>query len=194
VLLGVIAPLLLAEPIGRALGRASPMPIPWRMPREQTLLGAGLLALILGARLIAPQPRVDDATAPITALAHVPAPIRAQPVLNAYDFGGYLIFEGVKPYIDGRADMYGDNFITDDNLIQNGSQAAMGRAVADYRIRWAIVQPALPLVGALERMPGWRVLYSDRYAVVLTSVPPPATPPRPSSPPPKPAPPSSAHG
>jgi hypothetical protein len=31
-------------------------------------------------------------------------------VLNTYGFGGYLIFSGVRPFIDGRSDMYGDAF------------------------------------------------------------------------------------
>ena len=33
------------------------------------------------------------------------------PVLNDYGFGGYLIFEGIPPFIDGRAELYGDEFI-----------------------------------------------------------------------------------
>ena len=33
------------------------------------------------------------------------------PVLNNYDFGGYLIFFGVKVFVDGRTDMYGDAFL-----------------------------------------------------------------------------------
>ena len=32
-------------------------------------------------------------------------------MLNAYSFGGYLIYAGVKPFIDGRADMFGGEFM-----------------------------------------------------------------------------------
>ncbi|HVN00673.1 MAG TPA: hypothetical protein VMT68_10715 [Caulobacteraceae bacterium] len=194
VLVGVVAPLILAEPVGRALGRAAPAEIGWRLPLPQTLLGGGLLVAALIARIAIPQPRVDGPTAPIAALAHVPAALRAQPVLNAYDFGGFLIFEGVKPYIDGRADMYGDNFVNADSLIQGGDAALLGRAIADYRIRWAILEPSLPVVGVLERTPGWTRLYADPYAVVLQNANPPPAPLRPSSPPPAPARLSSVHG
>jgi hypothetical protein len=40
-------------------------------------------------------------------LAAVPPELRAKPVLNDYGFGGYLIWSGVRPFIDGRADTYG---------------------------------------------------------------------------------------
>jgi hypothetical protein len=189
VLLGVVGPLILAEPLGRALGRTDPAPLGWRAPPVQAALGAALLAAILLARLLAPMTRVDGPTAPVTALARTPAALRATPVLNDYNFGGYLIFEGVRPYIDGRADMYGDLFVADDDAIQRGAQPAIARAIARYHIRWAILRPDRPLVGSLEHMPGWKRLYADKYAVVLAN-----TVPTPSSPPPVSAPRSSAGG
>ncbi len=199
ILLGVVGPLILAEPFGRALGRQAGVWTPWRMPLPQMLLGGGLFVAVIVARLVTPQVRVDGPTAPITALAHVPAALRNQPVLNFYDFGGYLIFEGVRPYIDGRADMYGDAFVADDDLIQRASQAAMDRAITHYAIRWAILPPRLYLAEALERTSGWKQIYADRTAVVLQNFnappsPPLSSSPKPSSPPQAPAQPSSAHG
>jgi hypothetical protein len=32
---------------------------------------------------------------------------KAGPILNDYDFGGYLDFVGIPPFIDGRAELYG---------------------------------------------------------------------------------------
>ena len=165
-LLGIVGPLILAEPLGRALGRVAPAAASWRMPAAQSALGAFLVAAVLAVRLATPLARVDGPTAPVTALAHVPAALRAQPVLNDYDFGGYLIFQGVRPYIDGRTDMY-DAFVADDDQIQAGNQAAMDRAIARYGICWAIVRPDRPLVAALARTPGWKRTYADKYAVVL---------------------------
>jgi hypothetical protein len=173
VLLGVIAPLVIAEPLGQALGSPAPPP-PWRLLDAQlwprTVLAISLLAAAAAVRLAAPVVRVDGETAPVTALAHVPAPLRLAPVLNDYNFGGYLIFEGVKPYIDGRADMYGDDFVADDDVIQRASQSAMDRAIAAYHIRWAILTPDRPLVAALDRTDGWKRLYADRYAVVFEKI------------------------
>jgi hypothetical protein len=166
VLVGVIAPLILAEPLGRALGAATATPVGWRLPWPQTALGAALIAAAVLGRLLDPAVRVDGPTAPITALAHAPAALRRQPVLNDYDFGGYLIFEGVRPYIDGRADMYGDAFVAEDDLIQRGGEAAITGALTHYAIRWSILRPDRPLVGVLDRTPGWKRLYADKFAVV----------------------------
>jgi hypothetical protein len=43
----------------------------------------------------------------------------------------------------------------------------MDRAIARYKIRWAIVRPDRPLVAAIARTPGWKRTYADKYAVVL---------------------------
>ena len=167
VLLGVVAPLILAEPLGRALGRTEPNTGGWRLPAPQAALGLVLVGLAVMARLVVPELRVDGPTAPVSAFAHVAPALRAQPVLNDYDFGGYLIFQGVRPYIDGRADMYGDAFVSDDDQIQRGAQGAMIRAIDRYHVRWAIVRPDRPLAAALARTPGWKRAYADPYAVVL---------------------------
>jgi len=168
VLLGVIAPLLIAEPLGRAVG---PPPaasaLSARLPWPQLALGAGLFAAIVVLRLASPVTRVDGTTAPVSALAAVPAALIRQPVLNDYDFGGYLIFKGVRPYIDGRADMYGDDFVAEDSQIQLANQADLDGALAKHHIAWSIMAPGRPVVAALTRM-GWRQVYADRYAVVQT--------------------------
>lgn len=170
VLLGVIGPLIIAEPLGRALGPPAPPP-PWRLFDPQlwprTVLAISLLAGVIATRVAAPVVRVDGGTAPVSALAHVPAALRRAPVLNDYNFGGYLIFEGVKPYIDGRADMYGDDFVADYHLIESASQSAMDHAITTYHVRWAILTPNRPLVAALDRTDGWQRLYADHYAVVF---------------------------
>jgi hypothetical protein len=192
VLLGVVAPLMLAGPLGRALGRTEPRTVRWAVPAPQAALAAVLVLAAISLRLLIPEVRVDGPTAPVTALARVPAALRGEPVLNDYDFGGYLIFEGVRPYIDGRADMYGDAFVADDDAIQRASQSAMDAAIARYRIRWAILRPDRPLTTALARTPGWKRTYADKYAVVLVNAGS-GEPTRSSSPPGR-VRPSSAHG
>ena len=66
---------------------------------------------------------------PVTALAHVPPQLLSQPVFNEYAFGGYLIFKGVKPYVDGRADMYGDAWVQEYLAIAGGAQPDVDRRV-----------------------------------------------------------------
>jgi hypothetical protein len=161
--LGLAAPLLLAAPFGQALGYA---------PRQRNggrvvLLCASLLCMLLaGLRLANPVVRADEANAPRTALAQVPAELARRPVLNSYGFGGYLIFKGVRPFIDGRSDMYGDALFRNHIAMTGGDLAAFDAAARRYDIAWTLLKPEEPLAHALDGHAGWRRLYGDRWAVV----------------------------
>ena len=162
--LALIAPLFLAEPIGRSFGRTQPKRL------GSPALAAGVFALgaliLILARAQDPVTRPDAVNTPATALAHVPTALRAKPVLNTYSFGGYLIYQGVRPFIDGRSDMYGDDFFARDMRIMRGDKAEFDKAVAQYGIAWAILQPREPLVSQMDAKPGWTRLYSDKWALV----------------------------
>jgi hypothetical protein len=128
--------------------------------------GAGAMALLLAVRLMSPAPLSDSPVTPVSALSHVPPALARQPVLNSYDLGGYLIFSGVKPFIDGRTDMYGDGFNARYDAITRPDTAALAAAVHDYRIAWTFLSPSSPLVSVLDASPDWRRLYADRFAVI----------------------------
>ena len=122
--------------------------------------------LLIGARLAIPIIRTDGLNSPVTALSRVPADLARQPVLNGYGFGGYLIFKGVKPFIDGRSDMYGDAFSTAYFRATRPDKAALDKLTADYRIAWTILEPDDPTVAVLDADPRWRRLHADAHAVV----------------------------
>jgi hypothetical protein len=162
--LAMVAALILAKPIAQAFGRtegATSMIFPARI----LLLIVALAAPIV--RLAIPFNRGDGPITPASALAHVPPQLAAQPVFNAYNFGGYLIFKGVKVFVDGRADMYGDAFMKRYAAINNGDPAAVDAALKKYNIAWVITQPREGIVKVVESRPGWMRLYADKYAVVL---------------------------
>jgi hypothetical protein len=109
---------------------------------------------------------------PITALAHVPPELRVKPVFNEYGFGGWLIFQGLRPFMDGRSDMYGDDLFKLYQTIYAGDRAVVSKNFKRYDIRWTILSPSSPLVKTLDSTPGWRRIYSDKWAVVQTRDPP----------------------
>ena len=74
--------------------------------------------------------------------AAVPAALRAEPVLNDYGFGGYLIGAEVRPFIDGRADMYGDAFLDLYGKIVGGDSDALEPTLKRYAIAWTIFAPS----------------------------------------------------
>jgi hypothetical protein len=164
-LLAIFAPMLLAGPIAAALDARAKASAP-RLPRGFALGALALAVVITAARLALPIARGDSASAPMTALAAVPADLRAKPVLNAYSFGGYLIHEGVRPFIDGRADMFGDAFMGRYARLQDGDLEALAETLKHYDIAWTIFAPSQRIVAELDREPGWRRLYADRFAVV----------------------------
>ena len=166
VLLGILAPMLLARPIAAAIGMGSAGEEGRRIARIALTATVAAAPAIGGARLIAPIERTDGASAPISALRAVPPELRAKPVLNDYAFGGYLIFERVRPFIDGRAELYGDAMMSLYGRLQAGDEADVESALKRYGIAWTIFAPDSRMVAILDRKPGWRRLYADASAVV----------------------------
>jgi hypothetical protein len=121
---------------------------------------------ICGARLVAPVNRVDGRAAPISALKAVPPQLELKPVLNEYGFGGYLIWSHVRPFIDGRADMYGGAMLGLYRKLNGGDRAAVEDTLKRYDVAWTIFAPDSRVVAILDREPGWRRLYADATAVV----------------------------
>ncbi len=161
--LAIVAPLLLAAPMGEAFpANATAAPI-----RRFVWRGAlAVLALAAVLRAAFPLERMDSPTAPISALAAVPPELRKQPVLNALGFGGYLIFLHVRPYIDGRSDMYGDAFMDNYDRVVGNDGAALDQTLAQENIAWTIFPPDAPILKAMDARSGWRRLYSNSFAVI----------------------------
>ena len=159
-LFAIVSLLVLARsvpPPARAVQKPSPMP--WG-------LLAGATALLAVVRLAAPLTRGDLPTYPATALSKLPDRSKATPVFNSYSFGGPLILHGIAPYIDGRADMYGDEHTFRHQAIVEGDLAALEQSRARWGIGWTILHPNEPLVRKLDEDPKWKRAYADAYAVL----------------------------
>ncbi len=87
-------------------------------------------------------------------------------MLNDYSFGGYLIGRGLRPFIDSRADLYGDAFLEAYARIVRPDRRELARVLDQRQIGWTLFKTGSPVVEAMDEMPGWRRLYADRWAVV----------------------------
>jgi hypothetical protein len=125
------------------------------------------VALLIAIRLAVPYQFKEHSSYPLTLLAKVPEEIRRQPVYNEYSQGGPLVMLGVRPYIDGRADMYGDDFTFRSRAINRGDIIKFRQDVARYGIRWAVVEYDDGIKPKLEREAGWRKLAEDKHAAVF---------------------------
>lgn len=127
--------------------------------------GAAFLVLVRAAMPLAPP---DNDANPWKLIASVPPRLRSQPVLNGYSMGGPLILSGIKPYVDGRGDMYGDELVLGYYKIANGDAAAFEDAVRRWGIRWAILPNNSKLIPVLDREPGWQRIREDSVGVVYS--------------------------
>jgi hypothetical protein len=87
-------------------------------------------------------------------------------LLNDYDWGGFLIWRGEKVFIDGRADVYGDDFFNQYSRLYRGQVAAEG-ILSAYDIGRVLIKPYSPLATFLQGSSDWRTLYQDAQAVVF---------------------------
>ncbi|MBD8619805.1 hypothetical protein IFT67_12815 [Sphingomonas sp. CFBP 13728] len=176
IVLVVVGVLILAEPIGRAwtpatatVARISPTA---RRDTYRTGLAVLAIALALVAyRIAVPVARTNSPGVPAAALRRLPPSLRTQRVFNEYSFGGSLIFAGIRPYIDGRSDMYGDPFTLDYIAILGGDAARWRAANAKWKFGWTILPQHSPLAKRLDHDPAWRRIYADDTAAIHVARP-----------------------
>jgi hypothetical protein len=137
------------------------------VPASTLWLPAGAIALIVAIRAVLPINLPENEANPWRLIAAVPPELRSQPVLNGYAMGGPLILSGIRPYVDGRGDMYGDELVVDYKRITDGDAAALNAAVRRWNIRWAILPRRYKkLVALLDRSPGWRRMKEDEAGLI----------------------------
>jgi hypothetical protein len=176
-LLGFAAPLLaapvLASQLARDFGGRQASSIDRGMEElakpasaSGLALAGGLVAAISAAMLYGGVAHQAADIAPRAALSTAEAHHVKGPVLNDYAFGGYLIFSGIAPFIDGRAELYGDAFIERYVRAMTLQDDQLPQLLSEYAITWTLLDPERPAVFLLDRLPGWRRLYTDDIAVV----------------------------
>jgi hypothetical protein len=154
----VIVAVLALPPLFGSKGWTTAMPV-WPI--------ALIAALMVGLRATLPIVPEESPATPGQLIAAVPDSLRSRPVLNGYTFGGPLILAGIEPYIDGRAEMYGDQFFADYQDILDGDSIRFDQAVKRYDIRWTMLPASSGrLIEAIERSGKWRRIYSDQVGVI----------------------------
>ena len=129
------------------------------------LLAAG--ALFVAVRAAMPVDLPYNSANPWKLIAAVPPQLRSQPVLNGYGMGGPLILKGIRPYVDGRGDMYGDELVVGYRRIIDGDSAALAEAVQRWDIGWAILPNRYGrLLATLDRSPEWQRIYKDEVGAI----------------------------
>jgi hypothetical protein len=68
---------------------------------------------------------------------------------------------GIAPFIDGRVDMYGDEFVR-----RYADVGEFPKLAAQYGFTWAVLSPRNPHVPLLDNLAGWRRAHADSNAIV----------------------------
>lgn len=88
-------------------------------------------------------------------------------LFNKYSWGGYLIWHGELVFIDGRADVYGDEFLRQYMHIYRGL-VSPDSVFQQYDIARVLIEPGSALATLLEGSPDWSEVYRDEKAIVFT--------------------------
>ena len=156
--LAIVAAMLL--PPGFARSRRDAADPSWKW----VIVGGA--TILLGIRASMPIELPQNEANPWKLIAAVPPQLRSQPVLNGYSMGGPLILSGIRPYIDGRGDMYGDDLVVGFSQMAKGDTRLFNEAVQRWKIRWAIVPNDSGLVRLLEGSPAWRRIHRDKLGAI----------------------------
>ena len=127
------------------------------------VLVIGAVAVLGSAYQVAPSPK----TSASGALAFAESHHLSGNVLNSYNFGGTLIFHGIKTYIDGRTDQLflGGFTKTDDETGHSDGKPLLEARLKKYAIGWALLSAGDSRIPFFDQL-GWKRAYADDYAVI----------------------------
>ena len=86
-------------------------------------------------------------------------------LFNKYRWGGYLIWRGVKVFVDGRADVYGRELIGDYLQIQRGEN--WKELLGKYEIGIILWPQKEILTTVLRESAEWKIIYEDDRAAIF---------------------------
>ena len=146
---------------------------PYQRELDKPWLNAGIMAAVVSALILffpsaaQLQQKVDEQY-PTAALEFMQRQHINGRIFNNYTWGGYMEWNApqLKAFIDGRADIFVYNGTFDDHFHAMGIEEP-SQILDKYKIAYVLLQPKQPLVYLLEHSPAWRIIYSDKVAVLL---------------------------
>jgi hypothetical protein len=168
----ILVPLALAKPLATRPGRAPPALTDVAPSRWSPVTALAAVTIVLAASastsIYAAHHTFGFSTAqtPVAAVDLLIAR-KAQRIFNSYGFGGYLIARDLKPFVDGRSELYGEKFLMDFFAAEDAHNVGgLLRMLDDYRIDATLLTPDAPAAQLLDHIPGWTRAYADETAVI----------------------------
>ncbi|MBR1200134.1 hypothetical protein JQ634_31475 [Bradyrhizobium sp. AUGA SZCCT0240] len=167
-----IVPLVVAKPFAEQLGtlRAAMVPAREGQSRAPVMLAALAVAVAGWAStqvFIAHHPFAFLSSQTPVAAVDVLQKRQAQRIFSTSPFGGYLLSRDIKAFIDGRAELYGEQFVLDYFDAVTAKDVNILLATLDkYQIDATLLGPDLPATRVLDHIAGWKRVYADDVAVI----------------------------
>lgn len=96
---------------------------------------------------------------------------QAARIFNDYQFGGFLIANGVPTFIDGRAELYGETFLMNYlRAVEGRSPNEIAGLLDEFHVDATLLAPDRPAAQLLDHMPGWTRVYADDIAIAHVRV------------------------
>jgi hypothetical protein len=173
-ILGLLAPLALARQIGGPETSSSEVSNSGvAAPMRGGLLAGVAVALVAGTVAYASVHRFAPHThgSPVAAVIELKK-LNLTRVFNDYDFGGYMIANGIPTFIDGRTELYGEKFFMD----HIGAAALMKpdnlfRLLDDYEIEATLLRTQSAANRLMAHIDGWQQVYADDIATIYVHKP-----------------------
>jgi hypothetical protein len=159
---------------------------PYQRELDKPWLNAGIMAAVVGSLIFffpsaaKLQQKVDEEY-PTAALQFMQRQHLNGRIFNQYMWGGYMEWNApeLKPFIDGRADIFVYNGVLDDHRKATTIEEPF-EILDKYQIDEALLKPEWPLTYLLEHSLAWRPIYADKVAVLLERTPATAAAPTPA--------------
>jgi len=129
------------------------------------LVVIGLTAL--GRAYLVSTPMEVNRNVPVSAVEWLNENQASGHLFNSYNWGGYLAWSLPQSpvFIDGRADLYGNELINDWWNVVDGTP--QGFAILDqWKVQTILLEPTWPIIKLLPSS-GWREVYHDNMAVIF---------------------------
>lgn len=130
-----------------------------------------LAGMFLARAYVVSLPSEIDSKVPAQAVAWIRENQPRGPIFNSYNWGGYLTWElrEYPVFIDGRADLYGNEIISEWNEISRGTEKGFELLEA-YQVNLIFLEPHHAL---LDKLPpqGWIKSYSDSRIIIFERIP-----------------------
>ena len=167
-ILALLAPLMLAAPLARQIGGNEVSTSSGAAPMRGVLFASVAITLVAGTFAYASVHRFEPHTrgSPVAAVVELKK-LNLARVFNDYDFGGYLIANGVATFIDGRTELFGEKFFVDHNAASGLMEPEnLFRLLDEYGIEATLMRTQSAATKLLDHIDGWQKIYADDIATI----------------------------